>query len=163
MLFILQFGHAGEKESLKTTISWRVKSNDLKIFQILRYLCKVRKLFFLSIWSHFSLLIFCLYLLDDYLRLLLIIYDYWWESFYLNGPSLSCIRLPAPSYTDGGWAGAGVLYLSICFFIFIFYYFVSVHLVVFTNFAIISEFLGSFSDKNSSNWNIISEPHSLIF
>ena len=114
MLFILQFGHATEKESLKTTISWRVKSNDLKIFQILRYLCK-RKLFFLSIWSHFSLLIFCLYLLDDYLRLLLIIYDYWWESFYLNGPSLSCIRLPAPSYTDGGWAGAGVLYLSICF------------------------------------------------
>ena len=115
MLFILQFGHATEKESLKTTISWRVKSNDLKIFQILRYLCKVRKLFFLSIWSHFSLLIFCLYLLDDYLRLLLIIYDYWWESFYLNGPSLSCIRLPAPSYTDGGWAGAGVLYLSIFF------------------------------------------------
>ena len=107
MLFILQFGHATEKESLKTTISWQVKSNDLKIFQILRYLCKVRKLFFPSIWFHFSLLIFRLYLLDDYLRLLLIIYDYWWESFYLNGPSLSCIRLPAPSYTDGGWAGAG--------------------------------------------------------
>ena len=123
MLFILQFGHATEKESLKTTISWRVKSNDLKISQILRYLCKVRKLFFLSIWSHFSLLIFCLYLLDDYLRLLLIIYDYWWESFYLNGPSLSCIRLPAPSYTDGGWAGAGVFYLSI-YFSFLCFYFV---------------------------------------
>ena len=28
------------------------------------------------------------------------------RSFYLNGPSLSCIRFPAPSYTEGGWAGA---------------------------------------------------------
>ena len=132
MLFILQFGHAGEKESLKTTISWRVKSNGLKIFQILRYQCKVRKIFFPSISFHFSLLIFCLYLLDDYLWLLLIIYSYWWESFYLNGPSLSCIRLPAPSYTDGGWAGAVVLYLSIYFsmlffiLVFSFYWFVCI-------------------------------------
>ena len=121
MLFILQFGPAGEKESLKTTISWQVKSNDLKIFQILRYQCKVRRIFIPSIWFHFHCWYFVFFLLDDYLWLLLIIYGYWWESFYLNGPSLSCIRLPAPSYTDGGWAGAGVLYLSICF-PFLFFY-----------------------------------------
>ena len=71
MLFILQFGHAGEKESLKTTISWRVKSNDLKIFQILRYQCKVRRIFIPSIWFHFHCWYFVFFCL-------MIIYDCYW-------------------------------------------------------------------------------------